>query len=944
MTNLENQAEHFNSDPDEDRHNELMTESNVVLLRELPNKRPLFERQRLKLHDNGYHPVPVLGAHIDVPSAGKKPTLPSWQTKCATADPTEIKKWTVSSSQHDCTNTGILCGRVVPVDIDVLDEELSSQLTALAVKLLGPTSLRRIGRAPKTLLVYRVDTPMAKVQTPALIFGDNPDTKADTDKCRVEVLAGGQQFVAFGIHPSTKLPYHWPEKSPLDIPFADIPLVTPELLQQFVDEAEQMLRAAGARTEREIKNNTKQTAEDLKDREKQRAKDAEKREKQAAKATEKQEKQTEKRIKQGCAAAGIRPGEKPSREKIASALRHIPNDLDYGEWIKIGFALYDELGESGGDLWEEWSATYSGNDARVISAKWPSFKNGHSIHIGTLFARARDLGWFWKERHVSPDTGSTRDANEAEPVQDLPTIEIKDGELSQLATRAEALLIDAGVPIYQRGGELVRPIIETVDASRGRKTKVAQLRLLDSVYLRDLLARHAIWLKYDGRDEEVKQTNPPFETASTVMARAGEWRFKTISGVISTPTMRPDGSLLTAQGYDDATGLLLVEPPPMPVIPDHPTKEDALAALKVLEELLVGFPFVDDVSRAVALSGILTPILRGAFLVTPMHASRAPTAGSGKSYLWDIVAAIAIGQIMPVISTGADVEETEKRLGSALMAGQPLISIDNISGELGGDALCQIIERPVVEIRILGLSKLVRIEARGTSTFSTGINFTILGDLTRRVITVNLDAELEQPELRQFDFDPVERVLNDRGKYIAAALTIGRAYVAAGRPGLLPRLASFEAWSDLVRSALVWLGKADVVESMESARANDPERSELGELLEAWATVFGCESRDRLKLKDVILRAGSQVRSQHDSSVTEPTYPELYTALETIAYRDTGKRGQQPDARMLGKHLQKVKGRIIDGKRFAMQPDAKRGAEWWVEDVRAKPAPSGSMV
>ena len=111
-----------------------------------------------------------------------------------------------------------------------------------------------------------------------------------------------------------------------------------------------------------------------------------------------------------------------------------------------------------------------------------------------------------------------------------------------------------------------------------------------------------------------------------------------------------------------------------------------------------------------------------------------------------------------------------------------MISIDNINGELGGDALCQIIERPVVDIRILGRSESVRIEARGTCLFATGNNFTIVGDVCRRAITTNLDPEVERPELRQFDFDPVERVLANRGEYIAAALTICRAYIVAGRP------------------------------------------------------------------------------------------------------------------------------------------------------------------
>ena len=56
-------------------------------------------------------------------------------------------------------------------------------------------------------------------------------------------------------------------------------------------------------------------------------------------------------------------------------------------------------------------------------------------------------------------------------------------------------------------------------------------------------------------------------------------------------------------------------------------------------------------------------------------------------------------------------------------------------------------------------------------------------------------------------------VMADRGKYIAACLTICRAYIAAGRPDKLPKLASFGGWSDTVRSALVWLGEADPVKS-----------------------------------------------------------------------------------------------------------------------------------
>jgi phage gp37-like protein len=525
-------------------------------------------------------------------------------------------------------------------------------------------------------------------------------------------------------------------------------------------------------------------------------------------------------------------------------------------------------------------------------------------------------------------------ANGEPPAADRPIIQVKGGMLSLLATQGEAALLGAGVPLYQRGGALVRPIIETVDATRGRKTKIAQLKVLDNVYLRDLLSRHAVWKRWDARGMQLVLINPPMEVAATILARTGDWSFPVIAGVISTPTMRPDGSLLTEPGYDKATGLLLVEPPPMPSVPDEPTRQNALDALKLLEDLLIGFPFVDDVARACALSAMITPVVRGAFPVTPMHASRAPTAGTGKSFLFDTVAAIAIGQPMPVMSTGANTEETEKRLGAAMLAGQPLISIDNISGELSGDALCQIIERPVVEIRILGRSERVRIEARGTSLFATGNNFVVAGDLCRRVITANLDAAMERPELRQFKFDPVEMVLADRGKYVAAVLTICRAYFVAGRPDKAPRLASFEGWSDTVRSALIWLGKADPVKSMDMAKAEDPESVELANMLEGWAAAIGVGSGSRLKSSTVILKGLNKTRTT-DSQDLEPTHPEFHDALMAMAFKTTGKRGQLPDAAMLGNYLRRFKGRVIDGRRFMSVSKEKGGSEWWVEQVTA---------
>ncbi len=496
---------------------------------------------------------------------------------------------------------------------------------------------------------------------------------------------------------------------------------------------------------------------------------------------------------------------------------------------------------------------------------------------------------------------------------DKPVIQISGGALDHMATQGEEALRTAGVPLFQRANEIVRPIVSEVDAAHGRRTKVAQLLRVDSVYLRDLLCRVATWAKWDSRSKKLVATNPPAEVAATILARAGEWGFPALAGVISTPTMRPDGTILAQEGYDEVTRLLLVAPPQMPAIPENPTRDDALAALARLKGLLIEFPFVGDLDKAVALSALITPVVRGAFPVAPMHSAKAPVAGSGKSYLFDVAAAIAIGQIMPVMAAGADEEELEKRLGAALLAGQPLICIDNVNGELGGDALCQTIERPLVQIRILGKSERVTIEARATTTFCTGNNVIIVGDLTRRVVTIMLDPKMELPETREFASNPVGLVLSNRGAYIAAALTICRAYAVAGKPGRAKRLASFEGWSDTVRSALIWLGEKDVAASIEVARGEDPERADLKEMLSAWADVLGVGYRSRLPSAEVIKIIGEQ-------TFGEASWPRLSAAVHVVAAR-----GKEPaDARRLGFWLRSRKGRVVGRLRFMNDGDQNR--------------------
>jgi hypothetical protein len=266
----------------------------------------------------------------------------------------------------------------------------------------------------------------------------------------------------------------------------------------------------------------------------------------------------------------------------------------------------------------------------------------------------------------------------------------------------------------------------------------------------------------------------------------------------------------------------------------------------------------------------------------------------------------------PSILPPADTdEETRKRLFAVLREGQRVVLWDNVREPLGSASLDAFLTAPTFSDRVLGSSETITLPNRALF-IATGNNLRMTSDTCRRVLTARIDAQSETPYTRDFSFDPAQMLQADRLGYVVAALTIVRAYIAAGRPKVAKgRTASFEHWDDLVRQPICWLSGhvaaaaeagegeglprlADPMDAAARAFEQDPETTKLRALAEAWFAAFGQEQTT----------VGGAIRRGDTDAL-------LAMAMDDIA----GQAGKV-NSRMLGRWIERMQGRIVDGKRF----------------------------
>jgi hypothetical protein len=121
--------------------------------------------------------------------------------------------------------------------------------------------------------------------------------------------------------------------------------------------------------------------------------------------------------------------------------------------------------------------------------------------------------------------------------------------------------------VYERGGRLVFVAQKDVRTPGGTK-RVSRIIELSQAALRDRLTALVTFVELTTNGHVARR--PPKWLLESILARGAWPGIRQLNGIVASPVLRPDGTVLDRAGYDEATGLLFCPSQAFWPIPEHP--------------------------------------------------------------------------------------------------------------------------------------------------------------------------------------------------------------------------------------------------------------------------------------------------------------------------------------------------------------------------------------
>ena len=158
----------------------------------------------------------------------------------------------------------------------------------------------------------------------------------------------------------------------------------------------------------------------------------------------------------------------PSIDEIETALSYVPSD-DRDIWVKMAFAVRDELGDAGFTIWDRWSQSADSYSAKAASSTWKS-AGGRGVTIASLMQAAREFGYrrSGEQQSISDDEYQQR---KAQREADAAARKVEQDEMHARASDRAKRIYDSASPATShpysdRKGITLRESIRVGDWSR----------------------------------------------------------------------------------------------------------------------------------------------------------------------------------------------------------------------------------------------------------------------------------------------------------------------------------------------------------------------------------------------------------------------------------------------------------------------------------------------
>lgn len=471
-----------------------------------------------------------------------------------------------------------------------------------------------------------------------------------------------------------------------------------------------------------------------------------------------------------------------------------------------------------------------------------------------------------------------------------------------------------------------------------------QLKYFQTKTFRAYLARHYRFTKMervpkadkedpDGPTEwQEVSTDIPTALVDNILSRR-PFPFADIEEVIHNPVYDDFGQIILSEGYKPTLKSWLEKVTEDLHIPTYPTAHDIKAAKSlILDNLLHGFPFSDEASKAHAVAiGLLPFVRRMIHSPTPLHMVTAPTPGSGKGLLVECMSLIAADELPAIITQKEREEEWRKNITSTLMESPSFVCLDNLEGMIKSAALEAVLTREVWNDRILGITENATLR-NVTVWTGTGNNPQLSKDLARRCCWIQLIPNTENPDERTgFKIANLRTwIKKNRKELMQAFLVLIQSWISNGRKPGKKTIGSFESWAAVIGGILENAQIDGFLDNREKLKDFSTQTDqEWRELIELWAK------------KNADEQPGQSVIFDQQEFTEQKTPPPLDTSDIYDLARESGlllevlgSKNESSQKIRLGKVLKKYNGRIFGSWRLiSFRDNHLRKNIWKIERI-----------